>query len=156
LKESQNKINDYDSSLQFDVTIPFWYEEADPQVTATYNGVSKALSYHILDIVDSVTVMDYHDTAGNTNGNHDGQIDHGKQEVAYAAHVGKKAIIGAETIPPDGRGIPDFITYFDHGKVYMNAELQKVIDYFANNPGFGGIAIHHYDTYVSMNNYPSK
>jgi hypothetical protein len=156
LEESQHKINDYDSSLHFDVSIPFGYEEAFPQVTATYNGVSKALSYHILDIVDSVTVMDYRNTAGNTDGNHDGQIDHGKQEVAYAAFVGKKAIIGAETIPPDGGGIPDFITYFHYGKVYMNTELQKVINYFANNPGFGGVAIHHYDTYVLMKNSPSK
>jgi hypothetical protein len=150
LNESQNKINDYDSFLKFDVTVPFHYE------AATYNGVSKAISYHILDIVDSVSVMDYRAAAGNTDGNHDGQIDHGKQEVAYAAVVGKKAIIGAETTPPDSQGIPDFITYFDYGKVYMNAELQKVIDYFANNPGFGGVAIHHYDSYVLMKNSPSK
>jgi hypothetical protein len=156
LNESQNKINHYDSSLQYDVTIPFHYEESVPQVKATYNGVSKALSYHILDIVDSVTVMDYRNAAGNTDGNHDGQIDHGKQEVAYAAFIGKQAIIAAETTPPGSPGIPDAITYFNYGKVYMNAALQKVIDYFAHNPGFGGIAIHHYDSYVLMKNFPTK
>jgi hypothetical protein len=150
LQESQDKIKNSGTGIQFTVCIPFWYDEANPPLTVTYNGISKPLDYHILDIADSVVVMDYRDSAGNTTANQDGQIDHGKQEVAYAASIGKKAIIGAETMRPDGNGIPDYVTYFDNGKAYMNAELQKVTDSFGSSPGFGGIAIHHYDSYVLM------
>jgi hypothetical protein len=72
--------------------------------------------------------------------------------VDYAASVGKKAIIAAETSVPDGSGVPAYITYYDNGKTYMNNELQKVVSYFGSSPGFGGIGIHHYDTYVKMSN----
>jgi hypothetical protein len=150
LQDTEAKIKNYSTGMQYTMTVPFWYDEA-PIVT-TYNGLTKPLDYLILDIVDSIAVMDYRNSAGNTNTNLDGQIDHGKQEVEYAASVGKKAIIAAETSVPDGSGIPAYITYYNNGKTYMNNELQKVASYFGSSPGFGGIGIHHYDTYVKMSN----
>jgi hypothetical protein len=148
LKDSRKLLSR--SGLSFTVTVPFWYDEGDMPVMVDDGTGPKPLSGHILDIADAVAVMDYRDSAGGTRDDRDGQIDHGKQEVAYAGSAGKLAILGAETNKPDGSGIPDSITYFDEGRAYMNAELQKVSDYFAGEPGFGGIAIHHYDTFAEM------
>lgn len=150
LQDAEAKIKNYSAGMQYTMTVPFWYDEAP--INIAYNGLIKPLDYHILDIVDSIAVMDYRDSAGNTDTNRDGQIDHGKQEVDYAASIGKKAIIAAETCVPDGSGVPDYITYYDNGKTYMNDELQKVVSYFGSSAGFGGIGIHHYDTYVKMSN----
>jgi hypothetical protein len=150
LVQCQNLVNQSGGLLKYSVAVPFWYDEGLAPVS--YNGQSKFLSYHVLDIVDEIAIMDYRDSAGGTISNQDGQIDHGKQEINYATGVGKKAMVGAETMPPDGTGIPGYITYNDEGLRYMNRELNKVDSYFGSQAGYGGIAIHHYDTYKSMKN----
>jgi hypothetical protein len=126
--------------MKFDAAIPFWY---DPGVKVTYDGAEKALSHYILDIVDSVSIMAFRNTA-------EGQISAAVNDINYAASFGKKAYISAETSQPDGDGIPAFITYYGQGIPYMEQQFKIIDDQMKNNPGYGGIAVEWYNAYRVM------
>ena len=87
------------SNFVFGVDIPFWYEELnfdfDVPVEISWKGVRKPASYHIIDIVDNVGIMDYRTKSYGA----DGTIVHGRDEIAYANQAGKKILIGLETFP---------------------------------------------------------
>jgi hypothetical protein len=141
LQTSMFRIKDAGSRLELDGAIPFWY--ATSSINVTFGGVSKPLSQHILDIVDSVSIMAYRDQA-------DAQIDLSLADIEYAASVGKKAYIGMETMPPRGDSIPDWITYYNKTMTYMNEQLAKIQQHYVSHSGFGGIAIHAYDSFKDM------
>ena len=97
---SQKMVRDSGlSHFVFGVDIPFWYEEANfdflTPVEVTWKGVKKPASYHIIDIVDNIGIMDYRTKAFGA----DGTIVHGRNEIAYANKAGKKVLIGVETYP---------------------------------------------------------
>ncbi|HBQ20487.1 MAG: hypothetical protein A2Z91_07580 [Deltaproteobacteria bacterium GWA2_38_16] len=87
------------SNFVFGVDIPFWYEEAnfdfEVPVEITWRGVRKPASFHIIDIVDNVGIMDYRTKAYGA----DGTIVHGRNEIYYANSAGKKVLVGIETYP---------------------------------------------------------
>jgi hypothetical protein len=87
--------------------------------------------------------MAYRDSA-------DKQISVSTLEINYAAPLGKKVYVAAETSPPDGNGIPDFITYYNKGTQYMESQFKIIDQYFKDNKGYGGIAIEWYNTYREM------
>jgi hypothetical protein len=130
--------------MNFEVAIPFWYATAEPApISLTYGGVEKPLDHHILDIVDSVAIMAYRDSAKT-------QIEVSQHDVDYAASVGKKAYVGAETTTPVGTGLPPFITYYDEGLNYMEEQFKLIDHYYEDNPGYAGIAVEWYNTYRTM------
>lgn len=129
--------------LELNAAIPCWYATGENPVIVETGGQRKPLSYFVLDIVDTVSLMAYRDTA-------DRQIRASLAEADYAASLGKKVYIGAETSPPNGSTIPNEITYYNKGLVYMNQQIQEINAYFEQHPGFGGIAIHQYPAYRKM------
>jgi len=120
--------------------IPFWYET----VTITYAGAAKELYKHILDAMDYVTLMDYRDYAEGA----DGIIQNGANEIAYGRTLGKKVVLGVETY--DVPGDPEYVTFYQEGEAFMNAELAKVNAYYAASPNYAGYAVHYYTTYKTM------
>ncbi|RCX21481.1 hypothetical protein DFP94_102234 [Fontibacillus phaseoli] len=143
LKRIANEIAASDDHLEFNAAIPFWYASGENPVIVETGGERKPLSYFVLDIVDTVTIMAYRDTAER-------QIASSMAEIDYAASIGKKVYIGAETSPPNGYTIPNEITYYHKGFDYMNQQLNTVINFLANHTGFSGIAIHNYPTLKEM------
>lgn len=140
LKKIAAEIDASGDPLEFDAAIPWWYASGENPVIVETGGERKALSYFVLDIVDSASIMSYRTTA-------DRQI-RATQEVAdYAAEVGKKIYVSSETKPPDGEGIPESITYYNKGLNYMNQQMNIIFEHYSGHPGFGGIAIHHYTSY---------
>ncbi|WP_309118206.1 S-layer homology domain-containing protein [Paenibacillus sp.] len=129
--------------LELNAAIPFWYAASHKPRTVDYNGVEKPLSHHILDVVDSVSIMAYRDTAA-------AQIELSSIDVAYAGKVGKLAYVGAETLPPDGERIPDYVTYSGKNVHYMKVQMEAIRRHYAEHPGFGGVAVHTYDAYQAM------
>ncbi len=92
----------HESGLVFGADIPFWYDvvsdDRHQQVTATFNGETKVLSEHVIDLVDEVAIMDYRTVAHGA----DGTVRHGTGELQYASRQGKPVLIGLETGPlPD-------------------------------------------------------
>lgn len=130
--------------LLFGPAIPRWFDSNDPAKDITWKGQTKWLSEHIQDISDYITIMDYRDTADGTAG----IIAHAQGEIDYANRIGKpnSVIIGVETLDIANSGDPETITFREEGRAHMESELDKVYASFNNNPAFGGIAMHHYDS----------
>lgn len=99
LAQCQQRIRSQ-PGLQFGVDIPFWWQHADErtgkiQGEALFNGVLKAASYHCIDIVDSVGIMNYRDVADGP----DGMVAHGSGLLAYGDKANRaKIYMGIETI----------------------------------------------------------
>ncbi|MCH1638489.1 hypothetical protein MJ257_00090 [Paenibacillus timonensis] len=143
LKKIAEEINESGDPMEFNAAIPWWYASGENPVIVETGGQRKPLSYFVLDIVDTASLMAYRDTA-------DRQIRASLAEANYAAKLGKKVYIGAETSPPNGSTIPNEITYFNKGSVYMNKQIMAITAYYAKHEGFGGIAIHQYPAFKKM------
>ena len=90
--------------MQYGIDIPFWWEEEDrltgqPCGEVTFQGQRKPASFHCIDMLDNVGVMNYRDRAEGP----DGMIAHGQPILEYAEQQGKCEIhMGVETFayPP--------------------------------------------------------
>ena len=99
------------AGLVYGADIPFWYdalsEESYERITVPFGGVEKAVSEHIIDLVDDVAIMDYRTTAYGA----DGTIRHGTGELEYAQKSGKSVFIALETF-----AVPDEVLLDFHGE----------------------------------------
>ncbi len=137
------EIEANDPALEFNAAIPWWFGGGDQPVMVVTGEQNKPLSHFVLDIADTISIMAYRDTA-------DKQIRASLADADYAALLGKKVYIGAETNPSNGNTIPNEITYYNKGLDYMNQQLDMVSDYYSEHQGFGGIALHHYLSLQNM------
>lgn len=131
-------------NLPFGPAVPKWYDSSETAQSIVWNGQTKWLSEHIQDISDYISIMDYRDTADGSAG-----IIAGAQgEIAYAGAIGKpgSVVIGVETLDIANSGDPETITFWEEGRVHMEAELDKVYAAYGGSSAFGGIAVHHYDS----------
>lgn len=122
--------------------IPFWYDD-DPSVAVNWNGQIKPPSFHILDTVDSITIMDYRNFADGPNGS----IALAKNEIGYADSVKKKVYIGQET---QENLYPEYITFGGMSEQEMEAQIKKLVEAYITSAGFAGIAMHHYTSYRKL------
>lgn len=131
-------------NLPFGPAIPRWYDSSDRAKDIPFNGETKWLSEHIQDMVDYISIMNYRDTADGSAG----LIAQVEGEMAYANRIGKprSVVLGVETLDIANSGDPETITFREEGRAHMEAELDKVYAAFGDNPAFGGIAMHHYDS----------
>jgi hypothetical protein len=101
--ECQRRIRSR-SDMVYGIDIPFWWQSVDPQTgkviaPATLNGVEKAASFHCIDMLDSVGIMNYRNTADGA----DGMLANGLELLEYADKARRARIyLGVETItePP--------------------------------------------------------
>lgn len=122
--------------------IPFWYDD-DPSLLVNWNGKTQPPSFHILDTVDFVTIMDYRNFADGPNGS----IALAKKEIEYADSISKKVYIGQET----KEGLyPEYITFGGMSEQNMESQVKKLVEAYIRNPSFAGIAIHHYNSYRKL------
>jgi len=119
--------------------IPFWYDD-DPAMIVNWNGSTKPPSYHLLDTVDSVTVMDYRNFVQGPNGS----IALVKNEIEYADSVKKKLYVGQETKEDL---YPEYVTFAGMKEADMEGQIYKLVAVYVNKPSFAGIAMHHYTSY---------
>ena len=130
-----------DSEFHFGVAIPVFYNR-EPE-----------FEENLLRHVDYAALMDYYDTASDI-------VDNGRFHIDLAGKVGTKIVVGVET--------QDLVqmaqgkrrnTFHEEGWEDMENQLAKVVDAFASQPGFGGLAIHCYDSYRLLQrgrNVPTK
>jgi hypothetical protein len=115
--------------------IPFWYDG----IPIEWKGRRKPMNEHVQDLYDYVALMDYRDHAEGG----DGIVGHARDELDYAARIGKPVVIGVETMPNAIRKVS-----FHHLREGdMERELGEAARAVAAAPGFGGFAIHHYAAY---------
>lgn len=86
--------------MVFGVDIPFWWQKPNKHTgvahgAVTFNGVRKAASYHCIDIVDNVGIMNYRDRADGP----DGMVALGRELLVYGDTANRaKIYMGIETI----------------------------------------------------------
>lgn len=136
-----------EGGLEYGVDIPFWWQYQDDQTGApigdvTFNGVRKAASFHILDIVDNVGIMDYRNVAGGN----DGIIAHARGLLEYASGTKAKVFVGVETSPVAAVGLPK-LTFDGRSNAEMEHELALAHAAFTGDSSYAGFAIHHYVPY---------
>ncbi|TXT35472.1 MAG: Uncharacterized protein FD138_1338 [Planctomycetota bacterium] len=87
------------SGLSFGVDIPFWWHHPDPQTgrpvgEVSFNGKKKPASWHCVDLLDNVGIMNYRDNADGA----DGMVVHGQDILRYADEAkGARVFMGVET-----------------------------------------------------------
>jgi hypothetical protein len=80
--------------LVFGVDIPFWFDGYNEFFEPSASLEGRPMSERIIDVVDNVGIMDYRTIAYGA----DGVIEHGTNELKYAAKKGKQVFIGLETV----------------------------------------------------------
>ena len=128
--------------LHFAVDIPFWFDD-DTSYRILWNGQIKLPTEHVLDTVDSVTVLAYRNFAEGT----DGTIPLVSLEMNYADQIGKKVFVGQET---QENLYPTYVTFGGTSCRTLRQEIGKVEKAFGHRKGFGGMAIHHYESYRNL------
>ncbi|MFN8113778.1 MAG: hypothetical protein U0R51_11355 [Solirubrobacterales bacterium] len=113
--------------LPFAADIPFWFDA----IRLGHGRGSVAAA--AIDAVDAVTIMAYRDTGP-------GVIDVARDEVRLAGRAGKRATVGVET----GEVKPEQVTFAEEGRADLAAAIGAVRAEFGGDPGFGGVAVHHY------------
>ena len=92
------------AGLVFGVDIPFWFDGFNEFFEPVAALEGRLMSERIIDVVDNVGIMDYRTTAYGA----DGVIEHGSNELRYAAKKGKKVFIGLETVSLPDETMYDF------------------------------------------------
>ncbi len=96
--ECQRRITER-SQMEYGIDIPFWWQTRDEKTGGVaaeveYGGKRQAASYHCLELLDNVGVMNYRDVADGA----DGMIAHGRDLLDYADEHGRAIVyMGVET-----------------------------------------------------------
>lgn len=130
------------AEVVFGADIPFWYDD-DASMQVEWHGTVKPPSFHMLDTVNEITIMDYRNFADGPNGS----IALARFEIDYAGRMGKKVYIGQETKTDV---YPEYISFGGLSEETMEKEIRRLIDAYIGHPGFAGIAIHHYRSYRKL------
>ena len=110
----------------------------------------KQLLSALLDSTDYVAIMDYRDSAGRI-------ISDAEEILEAARKKGKKAVIGIETQRPNKKyGVTPMITFWDEGSERMEKVLKEVEEHFKSNAAYGGIAVHHFQSYAALTPEPQR
>ena len=126
-----------EGGLEYGVDIPFW-----SMGDATFEGVRKPASFHVLDLVDNVGIMDFRNVAAGD----DGIIAHARALLTYGNATKTKVFVGVETAPVAHVGLPK-LTFDGRSDAEMDRELAIAHAAFTNDTSYVGFAIHHYVPY---------
>lgn len=122
-------------TLSIGPAIPFWLDGIDME----WNGVTRPVSEHVIDLYDYVALMDYrHRVDGR-----DGIIAHAATEMAYAAKKRKRVVIGLEVTPNE----LSKVTFNHLTEVDLERAVALTERAYRDSPAFAGFALHHYRGY---------
>lgn len=119
------------SDIKFDYDIPFWIDDR-----ISFNGKTLPAYAHIIDHADRTFIMSYRDTA-------EAIYDTAKDEIEYAASVGKPLVLGVETYSTEG----DNVSFMEEGKKYMYDEIAKLKTMIPKN---FGVSVHQIKTWYDL------
>lgn len=140
------------NNFTLSAAIPFWWDMKDDLVSdVSWQGISKPIAFHLADLLDTlpageIALMDYRDTPDGP----DGSIAHAIDEIQYINENTEHVVVfvGQET----GNVKPPKITFWEEGEEAIEAAAAKLIAAFKKYRCFGGIAIHHYKSYLKLVN----
>ena len=124
--------------LPVGAAIPFWYDGFEVE----WEGTRKPMNAHVQALYDYVAVMDYRNHAGGP----DGIIAHARTELATAAALGKRVVVGLET----GDAEPAKVTFRHRGAGALDQEMATTERAFSRQSAFAGFAIHHLQAWMDL------
>lgn len=132
--------------MRLGFAIPGFFD--DKERTVEWNGTSKPVAFHLLDILNTlpssyVAIMAYRDHALGPNGTV--EISHGEINYAAQSAPGVKVWIGQETLDPTGD--PPSISFYHVGENGLEQALGQIEDAYKDQPALQGLAIHHWGSY---------
>ena len=127
-----------DGGARVTVDLPFWFDAQD----VTRGDRTRPLSEWVAERVDRVALMDYRDEIDGT----DGLVAHAATELAYAGSIGREVVVGVETACGE---LPK-TTFCEEGAAALEAALAATAAAFSLDPGFAGVAVHHYAAYQAL------
>jgi|GEM_PF-2608002 len=131
----------HDAGMEIVVDTPFWFDTID---VSRDGAPVRPLSELVLDRVDRVVVLAFRDTAGLIE-------DFGSDEIAYAGAIGKQVILAVETQDiVNLTGEPEWVTFFEEGAAALEDALTQVRDDLNGDAGYGGLAVHHYESWAAL------
>ena len=99
----------HDGGMLIGADTPFWFDGINEMtqlpIVASFNGITKPLYQHVLDMMDNVTLMDYRTSVEGENG----IVQLATKELEYADRTGKQIFVGLETSPLPDETILTFI-----------------------------------------------
>ena len=120
-----------DINIDFDV--PFWLHDE-----IEYNGQTKMVYKHLIDIGNRIFIMSYRDTA-------EAIVKCAIEELEYAKEKGKMLFLCVETKSTEG----EHVSFQEDGKKVMYEELRKLGNLV--NQTYG-VSIHHVKTWYDLKN----
>ena len=138
LSQQKQLIADSGQNMVFGPVIPRWYETSST-FELEWNDTTQNLLYHIMDIGDYITIMDYRNIAEQI-------INDALNELMYGDLSGTEVVVGIETAPTEEG---EYVSFDGKTEAEMEAILAEVEEIFENYTSYGGIAIHNYDSYSS-------
>jgi hypothetical protein len=120
-----------DINIDFDV--PFWLHDE-----IEYNGQTKMVYKHLIDIGNRIFIMSYRDTA-------EAIVKCAIEELEYAKEKGKMLFLCVETKSSEG----EHVSFQEDGKKVMYEELRKLGNLV--NQTYG-VSIHHVKTWYDLKN----
>lgn len=123
-------------NLPIEADLPFWFDEI-----AYSNKYGKGnLAEWAIQQMDGVTLMAYRDTAAMIT-------EIVKEEMEFGKKHNTPVTVGVETMKSHEG---NHVSFFEEGEAYMNQQLEIVKSNYSSNSSFGGIAIHHVDSWKNM------
>lgn len=119
--------------LPLSADIPFWFDGM------RMPGSDRTVVEGIMANTDSTTVMAYRDSGPEV-------INAARSEVRAAAKLGKSTVVGVET----GDVSPASVTFFEEGRAALSAAIADISSGLGDQPGFGGVAVHHLESLGSL------
>lgn len=122
--------------LPIEADLPFWFDEISYSNMFGKGNLAEWAIQHM----DGITLMSYRDSAPML-------IEIVKQEMAFGIKHNTPVTVGVETMKSyEG----NHVSFFEEGEAYMNQQLDIVKNYYSGHSSFGGIAIHHVDSWKTM------
>ncbi len=116
------------SNLLVGPAMPFWYDGIED---VEWNGQRRRLNERVQDIYDYVAIMDYRNAAEGS----DGIVSHAQEELDYADRIGKKVMIGVETLDTT----PAKVTFYGKGEKYFETQLALAESVMSRHRSFGSV-----------------
>ena len=139
LSEQKQLITDSGQNILFGPVIPRWYDTT-PALNVEWNGTTQNLLYHIMDLSDYITIMDYRNITEQI-------INDAQNELIYGDATGTEVVVGIETAPSEEG---PYVSFDGKTEEEMEAILAPAEDIFETYSSYSGIAVHNYDSYYSM------
>lgn len=139
LKKTRAKINASGQDITLSVDIPTWFSAKASEIWIPLTSTDTPVSY--------LTIMNYFDSEKNFLYGYGGANKSGGIGPNLAASRSNIPLMfGAET----KTDVEASVTFGLKGRVVMESAFTSAQAKFGESPSFGGVAVHHYDSYRKM------